>query len=518
MRWNLYRRQLLFLHARGHIRKNNNKMNGNGTPSQSTIDSKIRVLNASQLFSTAKKNIHSQPQFSNSKILAEDSDDNASFIGEEDKENVCRKISFAQSGDSSNDSSYLLSILDTQSPFHKKEDECSSQDISEIHIFRSNDSSLEHNDSKQSRLTSQDHPKEFGKNSNCDSDTTRPSRKTKTDVSNISQPGDEKRFHEVYDSSFIDDEDDGNITSSDGCSESSVQSASELFSDGDIPTPPSVQLHKSQRRTCAKSKFELYKKCVTDKKNKDDIKSHKTPNPKYLSASKTPRRRIVVPSDSSEDEEEYDNSKIPQILSPASEERTQSEQENGSSGSDTFEIDKIKDNVRKNILKANSSGMFSEKHNSINNELVENGENYDNSFINDSESEDIDSTTSQSTSEADDSLADDLELEPAESSLICDLNGIDDQDEDSSEPNNSLNPNEKKLTGGRNPIYQPPKVKTNERDFFISKGKPNTLSKPITKTFLSSLSTENWDEKECHPEAVKYVKHFSRHKQELAKR
>ena len=518
MRWNLYRRQLLFLHARGHIRKNNNKMNGNGTPSQSTIDSKVRVLNASQLFSTAKKNIHSQPQFSNSKILAEDSDDNASFIGEEDKENVCRKISFAQSGDSSNDSSYLLSILDTESPFHKKEHECSSQDISETHIIRSNDFSLEHNDSTQSRLTSQDRPKEFGKNSNCDFNTTRPSRKSKTDVSNISQPGDEKRFHEVYDSSFIDDEDDCNISSSDQCSESSVQSASELFSDGDIPTPPSVQLHKSQRRTCAKSKFELYKKCVTDKKNKDDIKSHKTPKPKFLSASKTPRRRIVVPSDSSEDEEEYDNSKIPQILSPACEERTQSEQEIGSSGSDTFEIDKIKDNVRKNILKASSSGIFSEKHNSINNELVENGENYDNSFINDSESEDIDSTTSQSTSEADDSLADDLELVPAESSLICDLNGIDDQDEDSFEPNNSLNPNEKKLPGERNPIYQPPKVKTNERDFFINKGKPNSLGKPITKTFLSSLSTENWDEKECHPDAVKYVKHFSRHKQDLAKR
>ena len=279
-----------------------------------------------------------------------------------------------------------------------------------------------------------------------------------------------------------------------------------------------MQLHKSQRRTCAKSKFELYKKCVTDKKNKDDIKSHKTPKPKFLSASKTPRRRIVVQSDSSEEEEEYDSSKIPQILSPASEVRTQSEQENGSSGSDTFEIDKIKDNVRKNILKATSSGIFPEKHNSINNELVENGENYDNSFINDSESEDIDSTTSQSTSEADDSLEDDLELQPAESSLICDLTGIDDQNEDILEPNNSLHPNEKKLPGGRNPIYQPPKAKTNERDCFINKGKPNSLSKPITKTFLSSLSTENWDENECHPEAVKYVKHFSRHKQELAKR
>ena len=518
MRWNLYRRQLLFLHARGHIRKNNNKMNGNGTPNQSRIDSKIRVLNASQLFSTAKKNIHSQPQFSNSKILAEDSDDNASFIVEEDKENVCRKISFTQSGESCNDSSYLLSNSVTQSPFHKTEDECLSKDRSETHIFEINDISQEHNDFTQSSPTFQDHPKEFGEKSNCDSDTARPSEKTKIDASNISQPGDEKQYHEVYDSSFIDDEDDGNITSSDGCSEGSVQSASELFSDGDIPTPPSVQLHKSQRRTCTKSKFELYKKCVTNKKNKDDIKSHKTPKAKFLSASKTPRRRIVVPSDSSENEEEYDSPKMPQILSPASKEKTQSEQEDGSSGSDTFEIDKIKDSVRNKILKPDSSSSFSEKQNSINNELVENGENYDESFINDSESEDIDSTTSQSTSEADDSLADDLELEPAESSLICDLTGIDDQNEDNLEPNDSLNPNEKKLPDGRNPIYQPPKVKTNERDFFNNKGKPNSLIKPITKTFLSSLSTENWDEKECHPDAVKYVKHFSRHKQELAKR
>ena len=40
-----------------------------------------------------------------------------------------------------------------------------------------------------------------------------------------------------------------------------------------------------------------------------------------------------------------------------------------------------------------------------------------------------------------------------------------------------------------------------------------------SKTFLCSLSMEYWaDESRCHPDAIKYIKQYSRHKKELAAR
>ena len=134
---------------------------------------------------------------------------------------------------------------------------------------------------------------------------------------------------------------------------------------------------------------------------------------------------------------------------------------------------------------------------------------------------------------------DDLDLEPKETSLICDLPGSDDDVEE--EPNNSgvlpegtlgipsIEVTEEDDKGAINPVTGTKRNKENYRDpgtkdnnILRSNKKLNfKLADTVhrSKTFLCSLSMLNLEnENQCHPDAVKYIKQYSRNKEELARR
>merc|ERR1712156_1167558 len=62
-----------------------------------------------------------------------------------------------------------------------------------------------------------------------------------------------KECNDTYDSSFIDDE--RNSTLSEQSNLSSDEKENDIFLEGDILTPPTMNIPKSERRVTAKSKF-----------------------------------------------------------------------------------------------------------------------------------------------------------------------------------------------------------------------------------------------------------------------
>ena len=477
-----------------------------------TISKEAKPSKSAMLLFSAKKPSKSSLLNSDEKVLAGDSDESCDSFSE-NKENIRKNINFQHLDDSENNSSFLCK----RSILHQSYE-------------NSNDSLKKLN--KESPLSSSESdrndtsicegafllPKE-NKNSSCITPTS------------LTKGFSRKECDKSYDSSFINDEKDSSV--SEPSSVSSDEKEDDILLEGDILTPPAANIPKSERRVATKCKFVDYRKCVTDKKQKHNVLKEIN-TIKKSTEKKSIRKRIVILSDSSEDEKE--TKILPDISSPVHSTPIMCSKDTGndSSNSDSYGIEKIKASVRKTITQKGADNSLDRSSIAIHNESVENGKEYDDSFIDDSEGEES-SSSSQSSYDSEDFSSDDLHQDEAENSFICNVNSANDTDNEQS--NDETKPRDfKRKTSTVKPITSKilaPKdgvkddLDSNKKigdlvDSVRSKTVQPIVKKPAirhTKTFLSSLSMENWDdERQCHPDALRYIKQYSRHKKELAKR
>ena len=487
----------------------NSKMSENILKS---ISKEAKPSKSAMLLFSSKKPSKSSLINSDEKVLAGDSDESCNSFSE-NKENIRKNINFQQLDDSENNSSFLCK----RSILHQS-NENSNSSLKELN--------------KESPLSSSESDKngssicqgafllpQENKNSSCITPT------------NLTKGFSRKECNELYDSSFINDE--KNSSFSEHSSASGDEKEDDIFLEGDILTPPAAIIPKSERRIATKCKFVDYRKCVTDKKVRHNIRKETSPI-KKITEKKSIRKRIVILSDSSEDEKE--TKVLPDISTPIHSTPILCAKDTGndSSGSDGYDIEKIKASVRKTVTLKEADNTLDRSSIAIQNESVENGKDYDDSFIDDSEGEES-SSSSQSSYDSDDFSSEDLHEDEAENSTICDVNSADDtESEQSNDDTNrrdirrktsTVKPVTSKLLAPEDGI--PDDLDSNEkiRDEILRRTNKKVqaiVKKPMiihTKTFLSSLSMENWDdERQCHPDALRYIKQYSRNKKELAKR
>ena len=473
-----------------------------------------KPLKSAMVLFSAKKPCKSTLLNSTEKVLAEDSDESCNSFSQ-NKENVRKNINFRDLDDSENNSSFLCK----RSPFHQSFD-------------NSNNSFNELN--KQSPLFSRESEIDKIDSSVCQQISFLNGEDSKN-LSKSSPIGLSKRQPlkertDTYDSSFIDD--DNNNSFSEPSSVSTDEKENDIFLEGDILTPPAAHIPKSERKVTTKSKFVDYRKCVTEKKVRHNV--HKECSPIKKRPEKLLRKRIVILSDSSD--EGNDNKSLPDISIPVNStpivitKDTKDDSSDDSSSSDGYGIEKIKASVRKTIAAKAVDDSLDRSSVAIDNEFLENGKEYDNSFIDDSVEES--SSSSNSSYDSDDYSSEDLYEVDAENSLICDVNSADDTDSEHNSDHTKAGDSKRKTSKNkpRTSKSLTPKdgdLAANEKiedQVYTPRTQPVQrivlkAANKQTKTFLSSLSMENLgDERVCHPDALKYIKQYSRHKKELAKR
>ena len=494
---------------------NYSKVSANNLKAMSNV--RKPMTKAMNLFS-AKKPSKSSLLASAGNVLAEDSDDSNNSFSEH-KVNIRKNIDFQELQDSSNDSSFLCQHKSMRRSF-----ENSDNIFKQWNEKHESNSENETNDASTSLRTSLLQHAEDDKLS-CGIRQL----KLRPEVPH-------KECNDTYDSSFIDDE--RNSTLSEQSNVSSDEKENDIFLEGDILTPPTMNIPKSERRVTAKSKFVDFRKCVTDKKQKHNILKEKSQTSKKSTENRSTRRRIVILSDSSDDNKENDNVaniSIPTYSTPDM--PIKNVANDSDSSSDAYEIEKIKASVKKNFASKDTENSLDRSAIAIDNEFIEDGKKYDDSFIDDSDSDHSSSSSNESSYDSDDFSSDDLHEEEAENSLICDVNGTDDTNDDEAISlnilpgdlkrrisANKLNTSETSISLDIIPDPDLDAVRNIQDQVLLPSTKtpkilPKKLATKHTKTFLCSLSMENWDdERQCHPDALKYIRQYSRYKHELAKR
>ena len=487
--------------------------------SQARSNMKKPPSSAMLLFS-AKKINKSYLLPTTEQVLAEDSDESNSSLSE-NKENVRKKINFLQLENSGNDSSFLCEQSAMRRSFHDS-GHTSNQLVRKQHH---KSCKSDENTTPIFRKTFSLHP---GENENSNNITP-----TKADMDY--PPKQSNDSNETYDSSFIDDR--KSSTCSDQSSESSGEKENDIFLDGDILTPPITNIPKSERKAQTKSKFVNYRKCVTEKKQKHTSLKGRSQIQKECADRKLQRKRIIIPSDSSDDNEGKEilaGMSTSNQLTPVMSKKESNN--NSDESSDEYDIEKIKASVRQPFRSKETNIVLDQTSEAIDNELEKDVTNYDDSFIDDSEGEESCLSSSQSYSDSDDLSSEDLDEGEAENSLICDVDGGSDS-EDGDFNSVLKEPDDiKRKESTTNELNRPELISSNDEDnsLELDEGVPERIGIPKTKlkkliykkasstntkTFLCSLSMENSDdERQCHPEAIKYIKQYSRHKKELAKR